>query len=71
MLGTGYCVLITEIPARLGAVVAIFTVTVVVPAPAVIEAGLKLQLLRAGRFAHARVTVPVKAPAPDGTAENV
>jgi hypothetical protein len=47
------------------------SVTGVVPAVAPIDAGLKTQLVKAGRFAQARVTAALKVPAPTGAAEKV
>src|ERR1700722_4970437 len=54
-----------------GPVVEIVAITEVVPAPAAIEVGLKLQLVSAGRFAHAKVTAPLKVAPPAGVAEKV
>jgi hypothetical protein len=44
-------------------------VTGFVPAPAAIEAGLKVQVVSAGRFPQAKITVPLKVLAPTGAAE--
>ena len=54
-----------------GPVVAMVSVTGVVPAPDAIDTGLKVQLVSAGRFAHAKLTVPLKVAPPAGTAEKV
>ena len=67
---------LTRVPdgARFGPVVVIVSVTAVVPDPAAIVAGLNPQLVvpaGVGRFAHARLTVELKAAPPTGTAENV
>ena len=40
-------------------------------APAAIVAGLNPQLVNAGGFTQAKLTVELKAPLPTGTAENV
>jgi len=69
-LGTGYWVPRIELP-WYGPVVAIVSVTEVVPAPAAIDVGLKLQLVSAGRFAHAKLTAPLNVAPPIGAAENV
>jgi hypothetical protein len=58
-------------PAAFGPVVEIVTVTAVVPAPAAIVAGLKAQLLNAGKPEHPKLTAELNVPPPIGTAENV
>jgi hypothetical protein len=58
-------------PPLFGPVVEIVTVTGVVPAPAAIEDGLKMQLVKAGRFAQAKATAPVKVEPPAGAAEKL
>ena len=55
----------------IGPVVEIVAVTAVVPAPAASDAGLKPQLVSAGKFAQANVTVPVNVPPPTGAAEKL
>ena len=57
--------------AELAAVVRIVSVTVVVPAPAAIAAGLNPQLVNAGKPVHPKLTAELKAAPPAGTAENV
>lgn len=54
-----------------GPVVEIVNVTVVVPAPAAIVAGVKAQVDRAGKLPHVKFTVPVKVAAPAGAAEKL
>jgi hypothetical protein len=54
-----------------GPVVEIVNVTAVVPAPAAINVGLKLQLVSAGKFAHAKLTAPLNVPPPTGAAEKL
>ncbi len=47
------------------------SVIVFCPASAAIHAGLKLQLVSAGKFAHAKFTAPLNVPPPTGVAKNV
>ena len=56
---------------KLGPLVAMVSVTAVVPVPAAIVAGLNAQLVSAGRFEHAKLTVELNDPPPAGNAENV
>jgi hypothetical protein len=46
-------------------------VTVLAADPAVIDAGLKIQLVKVGRLLHAKFTAEVKLTPPTGAAENV
>ena len=55
----------------IGPVVEMVAVTEVVPAPAVSDAGLKLQLVSAGKLAQANVTAPVNVAPPTGAAEKL
>jgi hypothetical protein len=55
----------------IGPVVKIVAVTAVVSVPAASVAGLKLQLVSAGKFPHAKVTVPLKVAPPTGAAEKL
>lgn len=57
--------------ATYGPVVAIVSVTGVVPAPTAIERGLKVQLDSLGRFAQAKLTVEVNVALPRGAAEKL
>jgi hypothetical protein len=56
---------------KFGPVVAIVSVTVVVPAPAAIDAGLNPQLVNAGKLAQPKLTAELNDPAPTGVAEKV
>jgi len=56
---------------KFGPVVAIVSVTAVVPAPAAIDVGLNPQLVNGGGFVHAKLTAEPKVPPPSGAAENV
>jgi hypothetical protein len=54
-----------------GPVVAMVSVTAVVPAPAAIAGGVKAQVVRSGKLLHVKFTVPVKVAAPAGAAEKL
>jgi hypothetical protein len=47
------------------------SITVVVPAPAAIDAGLNPQLVNAGKPEHVKFTAVLNIPPPTGAAENV
>lgn len=64
------CLSELELP-LFGPVVEIVSVTAVVPAPAAIEVGLKLQPVNAGKFAQLKFTAPVKVDPPAGAAEKL
>jgi hypothetical protein len=56
---------------KFGPVLEMERVTVLAADPAVIDAGLKTQLVKAGRLLHAKFTAEVKLTPPTGAAENV